>query len=171
MVLSMFRAMSEFLKDLKRTHDCGALRLHDEGKQVVLFGWVSTRRDHGGCVFIDDKTCMVDLALNITKFYRHESCGKCTPCREGTHWMENILTQFEHGEGTLDQIDHLYHLCDMILGKSFCALGDAAAMPVMSFIQKFRGEFEAHVRDKRCAVNRRRDELAPYRTEAAPAAV
>ena len=114
----------------------------------------------GGAVFIDDRTCMVDLALNITKFYRHESCGKCTPCREGTHWMENILTQLEHGEATMDQIDHLYHMCDMILGKSFCALGDAAAMPVMSFINKFRDEFEFHVREKRCQVNRRREELA-----------
>ena len=113
----------------------------------------------GGAVFIDDRTCMVDLALNVTKFYRHESCGKCTPCREGTHWMENILTQMEHGEGTMDQIDHLYHMCNMILGKSFCALGDAAAMPVMSYIEKFRPEFEFHIREKRCMVNRRRDEL------------
>jgi NADH-quinone oxidoreductase subunit F len=120
----------------------------------------------GGCVFIDEGTCMVDLGLNVTKFYRHESCGKCTPCREGTHWMENILTQFEHGEGTMEQIDQLYHMCDMILGKSFCALGDAAAMPVMSYIEKFRGEFEFHVREKRCPVNRRRDELAPYREKA-----
>jgi NADH-quinone oxidoreductase subunit F len=118
----------------------------------------------GGAVFIDDGTCMVDLALNITKFYRHESCGKCTPCREGTHWMENILTQMEHGEATMDQIDHLYHMCDMILGKSFCALGDAAAMPVMSFIEKFRDEFEFHVREKRCKVNRRREELRGLET-------
>src|SRR5262249_2425682 len=92
-------------------------------------------------------------------FYRHESCGKCTPCREGTYWMETILTTIEHGEGTSDQIDHLYGLCDMILGKSFCALGDAAAMPVMSVIQKFREEFEFHVRAKRCGSNRRRDAL------------
>jgi len=113
----------------------------------------------GGAVFVDDRTCMVDLALNVTKFYRHESCGKCTPCREGTHWMENILTQMEHGEATMDQIDHLYHMCNMILGKSFCALGDAAAMPVMSYIEKFRPEFEFHIREKRCMVNRRRDEL------------
>ena len=113
----------------------------------------------GGAVFIDDQTCMVDLALNVTKFYRHESCGKCTPCREGTHWMENILTQMEHGEATMDQIDHLYHMCNMILGKSFCALGDAAAMPVMSYIEKFRPEFEYHITHKKCMVNRRREEL------------
>jgi NADH-quinone oxidoreductase subunit F len=120
----------------------------------------------GGCVFVDDQVCMVDLALNVTKFYRHESCGKCTPCREGTHWMENILTQLEHGRGTLEQIDELYGICDMILGKSFCALGDAAAMPVMSYIKLFRDEFEFHVREKRCMVNRRRDELAPFREPA-----
>ena len=123
----------------------------------------------GGCVFVDDQVCMVDLALNVTKFYRHESCGKCTPCREGTHWMENILTQLEHGEGTLEQIDELWNICDMILGKSFCALGDAAAMPVMSYIQLFRDEFEFHVHEKRCRVNRRRAELAPFRGEPAVA--
>ncbi len=123
----------------------------------------------GGCVFVDDQVCMVDLALNVTKFYRHESCGKCTPCREGTHWMENILTQLEHGEGTIEQIDQLYGICDMILGKSFCALGDAAAMPVMSYIKLFRDEFEFHVREKRCQVNRRKAELAPYREAAAAA--
>jgi NADH-quinone oxidoreductase subunit F len=117
----------------------------------------------GGCVFVDDGICMVDLALNVTKFYRHESCGKCTPCREGTHWMENILTQLEHGEGTIAQIDELYGICDMILGKSFCALGDAAAMPVMSYIKLFRDEFEFHVTERRCKVNRRRAELAPFR--------
>jgi NADH-quinone oxidoreductase subunit F len=122
----------------------------------------------GGCVFIDDQVCMVDLALNVTKFYRHESCGKCTPCREGTHWMENVLTRIEHGEGRMEQIDELYNIADMILGKSFCALGDAAAMPVMSYIKLFRDEFEFHVREKRCRVNRRRAELAPYR-EGAPA--
>jgi len=113
----------------------------------------------GGAIFIDEGTCIVDMALNVTKFYRHESCGKCTPCREGTHWMETILTELEHGEGRMEQIDQLYSMCDMILGKSFCALGDAAAMPVMSYIQKFRPEFEYHVREKRCIVNRRRDEL------------
>jgi len=73
--------------------------------------------------------------------------------------METILTELEHGEGRMEQIDQLYSMCDMILGKSFCALGDAAAMPVMSYIQKFRPEFEYHVREKRCIVNRRRDEL------------
>ncbi len=116
----------------------------------------------GGCVFIDEATCMVDLALNITHFYRHESCGKCTPCREGTHWMESILHQFEAGEAKMEQIDHLYRMCDMILGKSFCALGDAAAMPVMSVIDRFRPEFEFHVREGRCMTNRRRDELAAW---------
>jgi NADH-quinone oxidoreductase subunit F len=78
--------------------------------------------------------------------------------------MENILTQMEHGEATMDQIDHLYHMCTMILGKSFCALGDAAAMPVMSYIEKFRPEFEFHVREKRCMVNRRREELRALET-------
>ena len=69
--------------------------------------------------------------------------------------MENILTQIEHGEGTLEQIDELWNICDMILGKSFCALGDAAAMPVRAFIKHFRSEFEHHIEHKRCVV-------APY---------
>uniref|UniRef100_A0A832I527 NADH-quinone oxidoreductase subunit F n=1 Tax=Eiseniibacteriota bacterium TaxID=2212470 RepID=A0A832I527_UNCEI len=114
----------------------------------------------GGVIVIDDRTCMVDALWNIVRFYRHESCGKCTPCREGTYWMSEVLERLEHGHGRERDIDLLYDVADNILGKSFCALGDAAAMPVMGFIKHFRDEFEHHVREKRCLVNRRREAVA-----------
>jgi NADH-quinone oxidoreductase subunit F len=113
----------------------------------------------GGVIVIDDQTCIVDALYNITRFYEHESCGKCTPCREGTYWMSEVFERLESGHGRERDIDLLFDVSDNILGKSFCALGDAAAMPVMGAIKHFREEFEYHVRHKRCAVNRRRDEV------------
>jgi NADH-quinone oxidoreductase subunit F len=113
----------------------------------------------GAVIVIDDRTCLVDALLNISRFYRHESCGKCTPCREGTYWMTEILERLERGEGRERDIDVLNDAADNILGKSFCALGDAAAMPVMGFIKHFRDEFEHHVTHKGCLVNRRRESL------------
>jgi NADH-quinone oxidoreductase subunit F len=120
----------------------------------------------GGVIVIDDETCIVDALWNITRFYEHESCGKCTPCREGTYWMSEVFARLERGEGRTTDIDLLYDVSDNILGKSFCALGDAAAMPVMGAIRHFREEFQFHVDRKRCAVNRRAPDLA----DRAPAA-
>jgi NADH-quinone oxidoreductase subunit F len=113
----------------------------------------------GGVIVIDDQTCLVDALWNITRFYRHESCGKCTPCREGTYWMAEILERLEHGEGRANDIDLLDDVADNINGKSFCALGDAAAMPVQGFLKHFRPEFEYHVTHRRCMTNRRRAEI------------
>jgi NADH-quinone oxidoreductase subunit F len=110
----------------------------------------------GGVIVIDDQTCIVDALWNITRFYEHESCGKCTPCREGTYWMSEVFERIESGNGRDQDIDLLFDVSDNILGKSFCALGDAAAMPVMGAIKHFRDEFEHHVRHKSCLVNRRR---------------
>ena len=121
---------------------------------------VGTFLGSGGVIVIDEQTCLVDALLNITRFYEHESCGKCTPCREGTYWMVEILERLEHGQGRSSDIDLLLDQADNILGRSFCALGDAAAMPVQGFIQHFRDEFEYHVREKRCVANRRRDAVA-----------
>ncbi len=121
---------------------------------------VGTFLGSGGVIVIDEQTCLVDALLNITRFYEHESCGKCTPCREGTYWMVEILERLEHGQGRSSDIDLLLDQADNILGRSFCALGDAAAMPVQGFIQHFRDEFEHHVREKRCLANRRRDSVA-----------
>ena len=91
----------------------------------------------------DETTSVVRCVARWTDFYAHESCGKCTPCREGTYWMKQVLTRLEHGTGTPDDIDLLLDTCDNILGKAFCALGDGATSPVTSAIQHFREEFEA----------------------------
>jgi len=91
----------------------------------------------------DETTSVVRCVARWTDFYAHESCGKCTPCREGTYWMKQVLTRLEHGTGTPDDIDLLLDTCDNILGKAFCALGDGATSPVTSAIQYFREEFEA----------------------------
>jgi len=96
-------------------------------------------------IVIDDRCCMVQLALRAAKFYMHESCGKCTPCREGTRWLVQLLTKLEEGRAERSDLDLLENVCDRILGKSLCALGDFAVYPVSSYLRKFRAEFEAHV--------------------------
>ncbi|MDQ3102480.1 MAG: NADH-quinone oxidoreductase subunit NuoF, partial [Actinomycetota bacterium] len=98
----------------------------------------------GAIIVIDDRACMVQLGLRVAQFYMHESCGKCTPCREGTRWMVQILHSLEDGEATQADLDLLLDVCDRILGKCLCPLGDAAAMPVASYIDRFRAEFQAH---------------------------
>jgi NADH-quinone oxidoreductase subunit F len=99
---------------------------------------------------IDDRCCMVQLALRAAKFYMHESCGKCTPCREGTRWMVQLLTKIEEGRAELADLDLLLNVCDRILGKSLCALGDFAVYPVSSYLNKFHDEFVAHVEQGGC---------------------
>jgi len=92
----------------------------------------------------DNTTCVVRAVLRWTEFYAHESCGKCTPCREGTYWMVQILRRLESGEGDAQDIDTLLDACDNILGRSFCALGDGATSPITSSIQYFKDEYIAH---------------------------
>jgi NADH-quinone oxidoreductase subunit F len=99
---------------------------------------------------VDDRCCMVQLALRAAKFYMHESCGKCTPCREGTRWMVQLLTKIEDGRAELADLDLLLNVCDRILGKSLCALGDFAVYPVSSYLNKFHDEFVAHVEQGGC---------------------
>ena len=101
-------------------------------------------------IVMDDTTCMVWLAENLLHFYRHESCGKCTPCREGTDWLVKILHRVEAGEGSMRDIDLLLRVSGNIGGKTLCPFGDAAIAPVVSTIQHFRHEYEAHVREGRC---------------------
>jgi NADH-quinone oxidoreductase subunit F len=93
---------------------------------------------------MDDSVCMVKTCLRLTEFYAHESCGKCTPCREGTYWMTQILDRLEHGTGSEEDLDTLLDTCDNIFGRSFCALGDGATSPIVSGIKFFRDEFVAH---------------------------
>jgi NADH-quinone oxidoreductase subunit F len=99
----------------------------------------------GAVIVIDDRCCMVQLGLRVAQFYMHESCGKCTPCREGTRWMVQILHKIENGDAVQSDLDLLLDVCDRILGKCLCPLGDAAAMPVASYIDKFRAEFQQHI--------------------------
>lgn len=104
----------------------------------------------GAVIVIDDRCCMVQLGLRVAQFYMHESCGKCTPCREGTRWMVQILEKIEDGRAEHEDLDLLLSVCDRILGKCLCPLGDAAAMPVASYVDKFRDEFRRHVDDGAC---------------------
>jgi len=113
----------------------------------------------GGVIVFDDQTCIVDATLRISEFYRDESCGKCTPCREGTFWMFQLLERLEAGHGKSSDMDLLVDICDNISGKSFCPLGDAATSTVVSSIKLFREEYEFHVRTGHCMVGPRA--LAP----------
>src|SRR5437016_10129397 len=99
----------------------------------------------GGTVILDEDTCMVKFAWRIMKFYAHESCGWCIPCREGTTWLRKMLQRFHDGQGQRSDIDLIGELSQNMLGRTFCALGDAAAMPTISIVEKFRDEFEAHL--------------------------
>ncbi len=103
-----------------------------------------------GIIVMDETTCMVWAAENLLHFYRHESCGKCTPCREGGDWLHRILGKIERGEGAMRDLDLLLSIAQNIMGKTLCAFGDAAATPVLSTVAQFRAEYEAHVREGRC---------------------
>ncbi|MEO7019229.1 MAG: NADH-quinone oxidoreductase subunit NuoF [Ktedonobacteraceae bacterium] len=100
----------------------------------------------GAIIVMNEDTCMVGAVLRMSEFYRDESCGKCTPCREGTYWLTEILHRLEHGQGKQKDIDLLLDICDNLAGKAFCPLGDAATSPIVSGVKLFREEFEEHVR-------------------------
>jgi NADH-quinone oxidoreductase subunit F len=104
----------------------------------------------GAVIAINEQTCIVRTTLRLAAFYRHESCGKCIPCREGTDWMYKILDRIEHGAGRPEDLDLLLDICGNISGRSFCPLGDAAVGPVKSSVERFRDEYEFHIREKRC---------------------
>ena len=101
-------------------------------------------------IVVDDRACMVQLALRAEKFYMHESCGKCTPCREGTRWLVQLLEKIEAGHGEQEDLDLVDDVCDRIEGKSLCALGDFAVWCVGSYVEKFREEFQQHIDEGRC---------------------
>ncbi|MGH2573859.1 MAG: NADH-quinone oxidoreductase subunit NuoF [Actinomycetota bacterium] len=104
----------------------------------------------GAVIVLDDRDCVVDATLRFTQFYAHESCGKCTPCREGTWWMARVLRRMEHGYGRVEDIDLMKDVAGNMLFKSFCALADGAVSPIASSIKYFRDEYEEHVRLGRC---------------------
>ncbi|MHB8654950.1 MAG: NADH-quinone oxidoreductase subunit NuoF [Terriglobia bacterium] len=109
----------------------------------------------GGVVIMDEDTCIVKAALRISKFYAHESCGWCIPCREGTSWLKTLLTRLHGGGGVAEDPDTALDVAMNILGKTLCPLGDAAALPVISMLKKFRHEFEEHVRLGACPFERK----------------
>jgi NADH-quinone oxidoreductase subunit F len=108
----------------------------------------------GGVIVLDNTMCIVKFALRVTQFYQHESCGWCIPCREGTDWMKKTLVRFHSGGGVAKDIDNLKYLAENMLGRTFCPLGDAAAMPIISYIQKYRQEFEDHLDGKPCPLEK-----------------
>jgi NADH-quinone oxidoreductase subunit F len=99
----------------------------------------------GAIIVVDDTVPVLDVALKTAKFYRHESCGKCTPCREGTNWTVKMLERIERGEATPMDLDIMTSICDQIIGNCLCVLGDAMAMPIASMVKHFRAEFEEHM--------------------------
>jgi NADH-quinone oxidoreductase subunit F len=109
-----------------------------------------TMMGSGGFIVMDHTTCIVKNLLTFARFYRHESCGQCSPCREGTSWMEKILMRIEGGQGTMKDIDLLVNIAKHVEGNTICPLGDAAAWPVASAILHFREEFEEHVKLQKC---------------------
>ncbi len=106
----------------------------------------------GAVIVMDDTRCMVKSLLRLSYFYFEESCGQCTPCREGTGWLWRMVQRIEHGEGTAEDLVKLGEVADNIQGRTICALGDAAAMPVKAFLKHYRAEFEHHIEHKRCVV-------------------
>jgi NADH-quinone oxidoreductase subunit F len=106
----------------------------------------------GAVIVMDETRCMVRSLLRLSYFYYEESCGQCTPCREGTGWLYRMVHRIEHGQGRADDLDMLNSIADNIQGRTICALGDAAAMPVRAMVKNFRDEFEYHIEHKRCLV-------------------
>jgi len=106
----------------------------------------------GSVIVMDETTCMVGALARLSHFYFEESCGQCTPCREGTGWLAKVMHRIEHGQGVQEDLDLLNDVAHRIGGRTICALGDAAAMPVMSFLQHYREEFQYHIDHKKCMV-------------------
>ncbi len=113
---------------------------------------MGTMLGSGAVIVIDDSQCMVDMLGVLTHFYHHESCGQCTPCREGTGWLNKLVQSILEGRGRLQDIELLERVAENMKGRTICALSDAAALPVLSFISKFRDEFEFYVREGRSKV-------------------
>jgi NADH-quinone oxidoreductase subunit F len=120
-----------------------------------------------GVVVLDDRCCMVQLGIRISEFYEHESCGKCTPCREGTRWMTQILRRLEAGDAEQRELDLLLDVCDRINGKCLCPLGETAAIAVASYVDKFPEEFQAHIDEGGCPFG----DSSPLRNVLAPSAM
>jgi len=130
-----------------RADEIDGVRMDYESMQAA-----GTLLGSGGVIVMDDSTCMVKAAWNIARFFAHESCGQCTPCREGCHWMEKIFSRIERGAGGKEDLDLILSVSGNIMGHTICPFGDAAAMPAAAFIKKYRQEFEEHIAQKSCVV-------------------
>jgi NADH-quinone oxidoreductase subunit F len=128
---------------------------------------LNTAMGSAGVVALDDRCCMVQLGIRISEFYEHESCGKCTPCREGTRWMTQILRRLEAGDAEQQELDLLLDVCDCINGKCLCPLGETAAIAVASYVDKFRPEFQAHIDEAGCPFG----DSSPLHNVLAPVAI
>jgi NADH-quinone oxidoreductase subunit F len=128
---------------------------------------LKTAMGSAGVIVMDERVCMVQLGIRVSEFYEHESCGKCTPCREGTRWMTQILRRLEAGDAEQHELDLLLDVCDRINGKCLCPLGETAAVAVASYVEKFRSEFQAHVDEAGCPFG----ESSPLHNVLAPVAM
>jgi len=117
----------------------------DVDMDIESLAAAGTMLGSAGVIVMDETTCMVDALLNIMRFYHHESCGQCTPCREGTGWLEKIAHRIAIGEGRMEDMDLVTEVCDRMVGKTICALADAAAFPAESIVNKFREDFVAAI--------------------------
>jgi NADH-quinone oxidoreductase subunit F len=111
---------------------------------------IGTMAGSGGVIVIPEGTCMVRALMVLMNFYSHESCGQCTPCREGTGWLAKILRRIEAGQGRAGDVELILDVCDNMMGRTICPLADAAVMPAQSFIWKFREEFDRHINENKC---------------------
>lgn len=131
-----------------RAHEIDGVTMDYESMQAA-----GTLLGSGGVIVMDESTCMVKAAWNVARFYAHESCGQCTPCREGCHWLEKVFRKIEEGRGTAEDLDLTLSVSGNIMGNTICPLGDAAAMPAMAFVRKYRDEFEDHIQARRCPLS------------------
>jgi len=129
--------------------------MHGEDMMEVNMDYESIQKagsylGSGAVIIMDETTCMVRMLERISRFYFSESCGQCTPCREGTGWLYRVIKRIENGEGEQEDLDKLIDVANKIEGRTICALGDAAAWPVQSFVKRFREEFQYHIDNKCC---------------------
>jgi NADH-quinone oxidoreductase subunit F len=128
----------------------------DVGMDFDQHAKIGSMGGSGGIIAMAEGTCMVWALHNLARFYAHESCGQCSPCREGTGWAEKVLRRIEGGHGTASDIELLEKIAKGMMTRTICPLADACALPILSYLKKYRDEFEAHVREKRCPVRPKR---------------
>ena len=148
-------SMNTTLKELIYGHAGVPILLPDQLDIPASFDGVAkagSMLGSAGIIVMDETTCMVWCAMNLMHFYKHESCGKCTPCREGGDWLYKILQKIERGDGEMRDLDLLASVANNIAGKTLCAFGDAEATPPLTTLKHFRAEYEAHIREGRCTV-------------------